>query len=217
VGEETIGKQFFSAMNFTTYQAPTFFEGAADIKYLGIKNGVPTFIGGYGIRTDKRTYSWMMDNFNVNIIPAKMYDPYLYHLDCNVFPIDPENTLMNTKSFSKEDLVKIEKVTNIIPVTEDDAYGGTCNSVLANGVVLNASSISSMKRTDKYYEEEVKRINHLTKICVDLGKELATFDISQYYLSGAMLSCMIMPLNYEDFRGSSINNNTQKTTTKVKK
>ena len=56
----------------------------------------------------------MMDEFDMNIIAVQETEPYLYHLDCTVFPLTQAETLVCTEMYSKEEVKAIEAVRNII-------------------------------------------------------------------------------------------------------
>ena len=57
-----------------------------------------------------------------------------------------------------------------------------------NNAILNVNSV----------EAEKAKINTLEKICFNEGLEPVFFNLSEYMKSGAMLSCMMMHLNYVD-------------------
>jgi N-dimethylarginine dimethylaminohydrolase len=96
----------------------------------------------------------------------------------------------------------LEKHTDIIDVTVDDALGGMTNSVRLGNMVLCASNISELKKSHEYYEGEKHKIESLEKICSDAGMEPVIFNLSEYMKSGAMLSCMMMHLNRVDHNKS---------------
>src|SRR5439155_581718 len=92
-GETEIGVDFFKAMGYRVYVAPSRFEGDAELKHL--QDNV--YVGGYGTRSERDTYEWMEKTFGMKVIKVRLSDPYLYHLDCSVFPITRENTLVCTE------------------------------------------------------------------------------------------------------------------------
>lgn len=179
-GEDRIGKKFFDSMGYTVHQPPTYWEGEADLKY--IKDNL--FIGGYGIRTDLKSYHWMTDKFGMNIITIKMDDPKLYHFDCQFFPIASDKALVATKAFRPEDLKKIEKHMEIIPVPKEFMYDGWTNCVrLRNKVFCGKTNSKSDAASDAIFEK--------------CGLEPIGVNLDEFVKSGADLSCMIMHLNYE--------------------
>jgi N-dimethylarginine dimethylaminohydrolase len=193
-GEELVGEKFFNQMGYKTAISPYKWEGEADLKYLyGNK-----YIGGYGIRSNIKTYEWMEENYNMDIIKVAMVDEYLYHLDCSIFPLNTDQTIICTELFDEEEITEIEKHTEIIDISADDALGGLTNSVRYGNMVLCASNISELKRTHEYYDAEKHKLATLEKICSDAGMEPVIFNLSEYMKSGAMLSCMVMHLNRVD-------------------
>ena len=193
-GEELVGEKFFNQMGYKTAISPYKWEGEADLKYLYDN----VYIGGYGIRSNIKTYEWMEKEYDMNIIKVAMVDEYLYHLDCSIFALNPEQTLVCTELFDPSELAEMEKHTEIIDVDIDDALGGMTNSVRMGNMILCASNISEMKKTHEYYESEKHKIASLEKICSDAGMEPVIFNLSEYMKSGAMLSCMVMHLNRID-------------------
>lgn len=193
-GEEVVGKKFFNQMGYNTYISPYKWEGEADIKYL--YNNV--YIGGYGIRSEIETYEWMEKNFGMDIIKVRMTDEYMYHLDCSIFALNEQQTMVATEIYSPEELALIEKHTEIIPIDTDDAIGGMANSVRLGNMILCASNIAELKKSHEDYEAEKHKIESLEKICSNAGMEPVIFNLSEYMKSGAMLSCMVMHLNRVD-------------------
>ena len=199
-GEELVGKPFFDLMNYQTYDCPYKFEGEADLKYLHGNN----YIGGYGIRSSKEAFEWMEEKFDMNIIKLEMVDEYLYHLDCNIFPLSKSKTLVCPEFHLPEEIKEIEKYTEIVEVSADNVYNGICNSARVGNMILCASNISELSINDEAYDAEKHKIHALEKICYNEGLEPIIFNISEFMKSGAMLSCMIMHLNYVDYERTLI-------------
>jgi len=193
-GEEGVGKPFFESMGYEIHMCPFKWEGEADLKYLYDN----VYIGGYGQRSDIEAFEWMEEKFDMNIIKIEMVDEYLYHLDCSIFPLTNDKTLICTELYTPEELALISQYTNIIDISVDDTLNGIANSARLGNMILCASNISEMTRADENYEAEKHKINTLEKICFNEGLEPVFFNISEYMKSGAMLSCMIMHLNYVD-------------------
>ena len=97
---------------------------------------------------------------------------------------------------------EISQYTEIIDISVDDAYNGLTNSVRLGNMILCASNISELTMIDENYEAERTKIQSLEKICFNEGLEPVFFNLSEYMKSGAMLSCMIMHLNYVDYEKS---------------
>jgi len=193
-GEEEVGKPFFELMDYNVHMCPFKWEGEADLKYLYDN----VYIGGYGIRSDIKAYEWMEENFDMKIIKVEMVDDYLYHLDCSIFPLTKNKTLICTELFNEDELAQLSQYTEVIDVDVEDALNGITNSVRLGNTILCASNISEMTRADENYEAEKHKIESLEKICFNEGLEPVFFNLSEYMKSGAMLSCMMMHLNYVD-------------------
>lgn len=199
-GEEAVGDDFFKLMNYETWLCPHKWEGEADLKYLHDN----VYIGGYGIRSEIESYDWMEKKFDMKIIPLEMVDEYLYHLDCSVFPITGEKTMICSSLYDPSEIKELEKYTEIIDISEDDALGGITNSVRVGNSIMCASNLSELKKTDELYEAEAHKILTLEKICSNEGMEPIIFNISEFMRSGALLSCCVMHLNYVDYTKSII-------------
>jgi N-dimethylarginine dimethylaminohydrolase len=190
-GETPVGVKFFESMGYEVHVAPAKFEGEAELKHLYDN----IYVGGYGIRSDRATYEWMEEKFNMRVIKVREVEPYLYHLDCSIFPITRQNTLVCTELFSRKELAEMGKVTNIIPVTVDECFSGICNSVRLPNQVLNSSHIHDLKAGTEDYNFEVQKNRKLEDIAANLALEISYFNLSEFHKSGALLSCMVMHLN----------------------
>jgi len=195
-GETEVGVRFFGDMGYDVHVPPTKFEGEAELKHLYDN----VYIGGYGIRSERETYDWMERTFDMRVIPVRLRDPYLYHLDCSVFPITRENTLVCTGLFERDEVAAIEKATNIIDVSIDNSYSGICNSVRLPRAVLNSSHIHLLKAGTETYAQEVQKNRKLEDIASSLALDVSYFNLSEYHKSGALLSCMVMHLNRQAYK-----------------
>ena len=195
-GEATIGIEFFRNMGCDVRVPETKFEGEAELKHLYDN----VYIGGYGIRSERETYDWMERTFSMRIIKVRETDPYLYHLDCTVFPITKENTLVCTELFETAEVGEIAKVTNIIDVSVDECFSGICNSVRLPKTVLNASHVHDLRAGTNDYRLELQKNQKLEEIASNLALEVSYINLSQYHNSGALLSCMMMHLNRNSYK-----------------
>ncbi len=193
--ETRVGKAFFELMGYQTVTPPYHFEGEAELKHLHDN----IYLGGYGTRSDKRAYEWMAEQYGARIIALEETEPYLYHLDCTVFPLTREDTLVCTEMYTADEIRRIEAVTNIIDVSVDDCFSGVCNTVRMGNSLLNASHIHEMKTSDKYYSDEKQKNRTLEDIAARYAFELSFFNLSEFLKSGALLSCMVMHLNRKSY------------------
>jgi N-dimethylarginine dimethylaminohydrolase len=189
--EPEVGLPFFQAMGYEAHQPPHRFEGEADLKHL--RGNV--YVGGYGLRSERESYEWMEREFDMEILKVRETDPYLYHLDCTIFPLTREDTLVCTEMFEREEVAEIERHTNVVDVGVDECYSGICNSVRLSNTILNGSSLHDLKRGTEDYDYEVKKNRRLEDVAVEHAMEVTYFDLGEYMKGGALLSCMVMHLN----------------------
>jgi N-dimethylarginine dimethylaminohydrolase len=190
-----VGEQFFSAMGYRTFVAPHRFEGEAELKHLHDN----VYAGGHGQRSEWQAYEWMADRFDMRVIPLAHDDPYLYHLDCSVFPMTGEDTLVCTELYDRAALRPLERETNIIDVSYDTCFSGICNSVRLGNTIINASHINEMRSGTTEYIEELDKNRRLEDIATELAFEVTYVNLSEYHKGGALLSCMVMHLNHQSY------------------
>jgi len=195
LGETEVGVDFFKAMGYAVFVAPFKFEGDAELKHLHDN----IYVGGYGTRSERDTYDWMERTFEMKVIKVRLTDPYLYHLDCSVFPITRESTLVCTELFEEEEVAEIESHTNIIDVSVDVCYSGICNSLRLSNALLNASHIHDLKAGTEEYAQELAKNRRIEDIAVNLALDVTFFNLSEYLKGGALLSCMVMHLNRNSY------------------
>lgn len=194
-GEEKEAAKLLGELGYNVIESPYYFEGFPELKYSGKEN---IYYGGYGQRSDIKTYYWLEKKFGIEIIKLKETDKFLYHLDCSLFVMNKDNVMLCTEVFSRKELKAIEKVATIRDVSVGAAYSGICNSIKLGGMVVNGSSLDYMSEKDKYYKDEVKKNEELEALCDKVGLELTYVSLSEACKSGALASCFMAPLNYKD-------------------
>ena len=153
----------------------------------------------YGIRSEKESYDWMASEFDMNIIPLELTDPYNYHLDCTIFPLTRESIIVATEAFTKQEIKQLENVAELIPISIEQAHTGLCNSVRVNNYILNASDIDFLsKRSEDYRLEKSKNIR-LEDIAGQKGMEVCYFNMEEYLKGGGLLSCTVLHMNHHSF------------------
>ena len=194
-GEQAPGIEFFRQMALPWEVAPEFFEGEADLKYLGDD----VYIGAHGMRTSLDALRWFEGRFAMKVIPFEVDNEYLYHLDCSIFPITREEVLVCTEAAEPSTLAAIEQHASIIDVSVDNADSGMTNCVRVEDFVLCASNIEELSESDENYRYEKVKVASLEEVCAKLGLTPVFFNLSEFMKSGAMLSCMVMHLNHRNF------------------
>lgn len=195
-GETAVGVQFFESMGYRTVVPETRFEGEAELKHLHDN----VYAGGYGLRSERETYAWMERTFDMKVVALEEKDPYLYHLDCSVFPLTKDQTLVCTELFTREEVKELEQHTEIVDVPLNVCYAGICNSVRLNNLLLNSSHIHDLRRGTQEYDDEVAKNRMLEDIASRTAFEVSYFNLSEYHKGGALLSCMVMHLNRFSYR-----------------
>src|SRR5215213_6788581 len=190
-GETDVGVRFFDQLGYDVHVPPAKFEGDAELKHL--RDDI--YVGGYGIRSEREAYDWMEETFDMKVVKLRETDPYLYHLDCSVFPLTREDTLVCTELYEREEVAELERHTNVIDVPLDACYSGICNSVRLGNMILNSSHIHELKAGTDDYREELAKNRLLEDIAIDNAFEVAYFNLSEFHKGGALLSCMVMHLN----------------------
>ena len=195
IGEERTGADFFKLMNFTverppeTFEAePVYFEGEADLKHIHGN----VYIGAHGMRTSSNALAWASERFDMEIVPFRVANPYLYHLDCCALRIDEETVLLCTTIADRTCIQAIERHCEIIDVSLEEARAGITNCVVLADEVLCDFPIAELSAEKPAYAIEKAKIERLEIICARAGRTLRVFCMSEFYKSGALLSCLIM-------------------------
>ena len=195
IGEEEYGLNFFKQLGYHTIKCPFLFEGEADMKF--IRENI--YVAGYGMRTEQAAHNWFKEKYGLEIISLQMTDPYIYHMDCAVFPLTKDKMVIATEAFSKKDLKILEKYVEIIPVTIDHSRAGLTNSVRVNNYIINGSDIDYLKKTSQYYKMERDKNNKIEEIAANNGMEVCYFNLEEFMKGGALMSCIIMNINYKSY------------------
>ena len=232
IGEADVGLDFFRLMNFSVHRPPEFlnkrhaarvsaklsrsrhriyFEGEADLKY--IRENI--YVGAYGMRTSRSAHFWLSENFDMEIIPIRMFDERIFHVDCCVMPVSGDTMVACTNVLDQDTIHRLEKTVEIIDVPIDAAVFGITNSLVLDKYLLYASDIQVLSEADPDYPIEVAKIKLLETIGHRINREPVRFDLSEFYKSGAGLSCLIMCLNYTHYNNAA-SVNTLDSTTKEK-
>jgi N-dimethylarginine dimethylaminohydrolase len=176
--------------------APKYFEGEADCKYLGGNN----YAMSYGMRTNAAAIRWFEETYNMNIIGIRLKNPEAYHLDCVLFPLTKEKTVVAIGEIDAKELKELEKVTEVISAPSELVAAGATNCLRVRRLVVVGSSISKLKISDDKYKVERDLVDFVGKFAADNSMDSVVFNISEFGKSGAALSCLVMHLNYFDFQ-----------------
>lgn len=196
IGEETIAIRMFEMMRYNVYRSPFKWEGEAELKWIGDKN----YIGGYGIRSQYEAFDWFASTFDMNIIKVRMKDKYHYHLDCLVFPVDAQNTMIMTFLLEPEEIKQIEKYTNIIDVPSKFYTMTATNNVRLYDYILSLDPMTIIDhRNNDEYTKAKELVAFLESVAHKLNMEVVFFNLSEFGKSGAALSCLVMNVNWRSY------------------
>ena len=134
----------------------------------------------------------------MEIVPFCTTHPYLYHLDCCILRLTEEAVVMCTSVADQICVRAIERRCEIIDVSLEDARAGITNSLLLGAEILCDSNIVELSKESPKYRMEKSKIEQLETICSRFGRTLRIFCMSEFYKSGALLSCLIMHLRHPD-------------------
>ena len=101
-----------------------------------------------------------------------------------------------TEGADKSTLREIEKYASIIAITKDEAFQGIPSSLMIGNRMLYDTEIDVLPKTSSKYPAQAAMVARIESICRDLNLEPVGFNLSEFYKSGALLSCMVMQLNY---------------------
>jgi N-dimethylarginine dimethylaminohydrolase len=199
-GEEIAALDYFKSYGYKTAKCPYYFEGEADLKHVVDR----TYIGAYGIRTERKALDWFSKTYDMNVIPVEMTDERNYHVDTQIFPLTAEKVIVATSLLKPEETKAIEKVAEIISVPSKIAYAGTTNCVRTMNMLLCGSSLEAMnprgtKDEREEWEEQLGKRQFLEKVCEQNGFALVMPDISEMAKSGADLSCCVFHVNRQAY------------------
>lgn len=193
--EADIASAFFELMGFSLHRAPEHFEGEGDLKRLHDN----VYVGAHGMRSSENAHRWLEESFDMRVIDFEMTDPYLYHLDCCIMPLSRDAVMVCTALANADALGEIEEEVEVIDVSLDDAYSGITNTVRLNNQLLCASGIDELSHAHPDYAYEKGKLETLDRICAKTGLEPVVFNLSEFEKSGAMLSCLVMHLNFANY------------------
>lgn len=144
--EADYAKKLFEKQGFEIVKIPGefYFEGQGDLLTAGEK-----FFLGWGKRSSRGVKDILNEKLGIEFIDLELRDPYFYHLNMSLGPLNSETALVNLRSFTKEGLAKLKKeFPNIIEISEADNKFMACNLVVVGKTVVIAKGISNKLKDD---------------------------------------------------------------------
>lgn len=108
---------------------------------------------GWGKRSSREAVDFINKELGVSCIDFELRDPYFYHLDMSLGPLDSQTALINPRSFTDEGLLKLRsQFKNIIETTEEDNRFMACNLIAVDKTVVVAKGIGNKLKSkiEKY-------------------------------------------------------------------
>lgn len=144
--EAKVAQKFLENLGYKTDLLPDgiYFEGQGDLLTVGDK-----YFLGWGKRSDPKAIQYLKKYLGENLLDFELRDPYFYHLDMSLAPLDYDTVVINPKSFKKEDLKKIYKsFKNVIETEDRDNKVMACNLVPVDHTLVVGKGISDDLKKD---------------------------------------------------------------------
>jgi N-dimethylarginine dimethylaminohydrolase len=133
--------------------------------------------GGYGFRSTRGgvdKFAAAMSEMGIPVVPLQLVDPYCYHLDTCLCPLNNESALIFPGAYSAEALASLHKFWKRVHLlTAEEAH-----RFMGNGIVVNGSYVTS------HMTPQLEAMLHqegLTPVIVDT---------SEFEKSGGSCFCM---------------------------
>ena len=186
-GEVEPARQFFEGLGYEVIIPPYHFEGEADLKPLN----ATTYFGGYDQFTDRRAHDWIAERCGIHIVPVHEISEQLYHLDCSIFVIDPQNVLLTKAGLDAPSRKTVELYANVIETPPDIASTGITNAVKIPEKKILLSGTFNPEMPD--YRKAMEWMNATFD---RFGWTVVPLDVDEEDKSGADLSCMFFSLGF---------------------
>lgn len=132
---------------------------------------------GYGLRSTRggvEKLSAAMDKLGLPVVPLELIDPFCYHLDTCLCPLNNDAALIYPGAYSAEALAALHKVwLRLHLLTTDEAH-----RFMGNGIVCNGSYIAPYM---------TPQLEHILR---DEGLSPVIVDTSEFEKSGGSCFCM---------------------------
>lgn len=138
--EADLAKKYLENLGYKILTLPdnVYFEGEGDLLVAPGK-----YFMGFGKRSAREAADFISQMLGIKFATFELNDPYYYHLDMSLGPLDSNTALVNTRSFSKEGLFRLRgEFSNIIEVGDEDNKKMACNLIVVDNNVILAEGIS---------------------------------------------------------------------------
>lgn len=155
------------------YVLHNIFEGGGDAL---MHPGKVILWGGYGFRSQERSYEEVARHLGIHIILLQLVNKYFYHLDTCFCPLDSRTVLYYPGAFTSEGIRMIEYMfPRRIAVTFEEAMRFSCNSVPIGQHVVMPDCSDRLRRLLEFY-----------------GFNPIVTPMTQFMLSGGANACCVL-------------------------
>lgn len=147
----------------------SFFEGSGEaIVWRGI-----LFIGT-GFRTSLDAANQIAQKIDLKVVTLKLVNPYFFHLDLCLFPLNEEVVFYYPQAFDQESITKLKRlVPKLIQFTDKEAYGFSGNSLVTDHHVV-------LQKDNPTFSKKV----------TSLGYKTLEIDLSEFKKAGGGVHCL---------------------------
>jgi N-dimethylarginine dimethylaminohydrolase len=149
-------------------------EGHGDLLW---HPGWTRIYAGYGFRSTRggvEKFSDAMSKLGIPVVPLRLVDPYCYHLDTCLCPLNEEAVLVYPGAYAAESLATLRGFwKRVHELTAEEAHKFMGNGIVANGLYLTPYITPHL--------ETILRREELTPVLLDT---------SEFEKSGGSLFCM---------------------------
>jgi ornithine--oxo-acid transaminase len=180
--EEAFFRKWFQKNGYTIIDLPQeiAFEGEGDALFSNDGNNESILWAGYGMRTDRRSHTFLEQTFSIKVISLHLVDPRFYHLDTCFAPLKNGYLLYYPPAFDSASLGRIHSVyppPKRIPVSENDAFNFACNAISIDHTIVVNEISSELK-------EKLK----------DAGFRVMRLQLDEFLKAGGAAKCLVMKL-----------------------
>jgi N-dimethylarginine dimethylaminohydrolase len=173
-GEEALHEAWFAGHGYETARCSWPLEGAGDLCGAGA-----VLLGGYGVRSDLRAHREAAAWLGVDVIPVEMVDPWLYHLDLIIAPLEGPSALVAPSGLRA---AARRTVADLFPDTIELTAEETTDFA-ANCMVLDRAVV--MHRCSRRLERELRA----------RGLEPVESPVGEFLKAGGGVRCMALRLD----------------------
>ena len=149
-------------------------EGNGDLLW---HPGWSRIYAGYGFRTTRGGVEKLaaeMSKIGVPVTPLQLVDPFCYHLDTCLCPLNDESVLIYPSAYSQDALASLRQFwKRVHELTTDEAHQFMGNGIVSNGTYITPNVTP-----------------HLQSILQEEGIKPVIVDTSEFEKSGGSVFCM---------------------------